>query len=503
MKNIAAIFLLLLLLAKVHAQVKQVRPNIVFIMADDLGYGELGCYGQQKIKTPNIDRLAAQGKLFTQFYANPVCAPTRCSLLTGKDLAHSYIRDNYEMKGFDFTDEGEYGQLPLPANTITLPHLLHANGYTTALIGKWGLGNINTTGTPRKQGFDYFFGYLDQKQAHNYYPTHLWRNEEKVALTNKWFSPHQALQGDASNAGAYEKYRGSVFACDTIANDAIQFIKTHKDKPFFLEFSPTLPHVSLQVTDEALKKYAGVFSDTPFTAQNGNYLPNYTPRATYAAMITLLDDYVGRLMATLHETGLDNNTLVIFTSDNGAAMPGTGGADTKFFNSNGSLRGYKGDVYEGAIREPFIACWPGKIQAAATSNHVAAIWDMLPTFCSLLNISLSVDGAGGDVQINGISLLPELLGDTAQQKQHEYLYWENHSYNGGEQAVRWGKWKAVRQQAHKDADAPVELYDLENDISEQHNVALQNPIIVEKMRAFMKARELSHMNEWNFEYKSK
>jgi len=496
------IALLLLLFTALHGYAQHgSKPNIILILADDLGYGELGCYGQEKIKTPNIDKLAAQGKRFTQFYANPVCAPTRCALLTGKDLAHAYIRDNYEIKGFDFTDEGEYGQLPLPANTITLPHLLHSNGYTTALIGKWGLGYINTSGEPRKQGFDYFFGYLDQRQAHNYYPTHLWRNETKVAWSNKWFSPHQALTGDSTDAAAYEQYRGGLFACDTMAGDAVQFIKANKNRPFFLEFSPTLPHVSLQVTEKALQQYKGVFDDKPFTAQGGNYLPNFTPRATYAAMITLLDDYVGRLMQTLRETGLDKNTLIIFTSDNGAAIPGTGGADTKFFESNGILHGYKGDVYEGGIREPFIACWPGYIKPATTCTQVAAIWDVLPTLCDLLHINIPTEGAGGQAEINGISILPALLGDSLKQKQHEYLYWENHGYHNGQQAVRWGKWKAVRLLVHKDANAPLELYDLETDVAEQHNVASANPAVVAKMNAFMKARQLSQMNEWNFEYK--
>lgn len=485
----------------VYGQKTAKRPNIIFIMADDLGYGSLGCYGQTKIQTPNIDALANNGLKFTQYYADPICSPSRCGLLTGKDMAHAYIRDNYEIGGFDFSDEGERGQMPLPLNTVTFPGLMQNNGYATALIGKWGLGGPNSTGVPTRLGFSYFFGYLGQRQAHNYYPTHLWRGTDRVDLGNAYFSPHQSFpKGEDPNKRAnYARYSGKVYSCDTMASDAIRFIREHKDQPFFLEFSPTIPHVALQVTQRALKKYEGMFDDKP--SPNNGYLPSFRPRQTYAAMISLMDDYVGQIMQTLRQEGLTENTLVVFTSDNGAP-DGEGGAPTRYFKANGDWRGFKGDVFEGGIRVPMIASWPAQIKPGTVTDHPTTIWDMFATFCALSNTTIPQNSAGGAVETQGISIEPLLTGK-AEQPSHPYLYWELASHHNGEQAVRMGDWKAIRLGAKKDPEAPIALYNLKSDHAEQHDQAARHPDLVKKMDEIMKRRVLSHLNDWNFEYPSK
>ncbi|WP_091392891.1 arylsulfatase [Arachidicoccus rhizosphaerae] len=482
-----------------QAQVAR-RPNIIFIMADDLGYGSLGCYGQTKIKTPNIDRLAASGLKFTQYYADPICSPSRCGLLTGKDMAHAYIRDNYEIGGFDFTDAGERGQMPLPDNTVTFPGLLRQGGYTTALIGKWGLGGPNTSGVPTRQGFNYFFGYLGQRQAHNYYPTHLWRNDQKVMLGNTYFSPHQSFAkgADPNDIKNYARYSGRVYSCDTMAADVLRFIREHTSRPFFLEFSPTIPHVALQVTQKALERYEGQFDDQPMP--NTGYLPSFRPRQTYAAMISLLDDYVGQIVATLKEQGLLDNTLIIFTSDNGAP-DGEGGTPARYFEANGPWRGYKGDVFEGGIRVPLIACWPGVIQAGSQTDHPTTIWDMFATFCDLSGTKIPENSFAGRVETQGISIAPLLTGK-GQQSTHAYLYWELASRHNGEQAVRLGDWKGIRLNAKEDPSGPVLLYNLKTDPAEKIDQAAAHPDIVQKIEQLMKKRTLSHLNEWNFEYKT-
>lgn len=481
-----------------YGQSAEKRPNIVFIMADDLGYGSLGCYGQTKIRTPNIDALAKNGLKFTQYYADPICSPSRCGLLTGKDMAHAYIRDNYEIGGYDFSDEGERGQMPLPNNTVTFPGLLQNNGYVTALIGKWGLGGPGSTGIPTQLGFSYFFGYLGQRQAHNYYPTHLWRGTERVPLDNIYFSPHQSfLKGeDPDDIANYVRYSGHVYSCDTMTSDAIRFIKEHKDQPFFLEFSPTIPHVALQVTRNALERYEGMFDDKP--SPNNGYLPCFRPRQTYAAMISLLDDYVGQIMQTLKEEGLAENTLVIFTSDNGAP-DGEGGAPARYFNANGPWRGFKGDVYEGGIRVPMIASWPAKIEPGSVTDHPTTIWDMFATFCSLSGTQIPEKSITGAVQTQGISIEPLLTGK-GQQISHEYLYWELASHHNGEQAVRLGDWKGIRLDAKNDPNGPIVLYNIKADPAEQINQADKHPDLVKKIDEIMKRRILSHLNEWNFEY---
>jgi arylsulfatase A len=463
------------------------HPNIVFVLADDLGYGELGSYGQQRIRTPRLDRMAAEGMRFTQFYAgSPVCAPSRSAFVSGKHTGHTYVRDNHELGGFP--DDEERGQLPLPPNYPTAARWLREHGYTTAVVGKWGLGGPQSTGVPTKQGFDFFFGYLDQKQAHNYYPTHLWRNEERFALRNRYFSPHQKLDGDPNDPKSYEKYRGVDYAVDFMTSQAIDWLRANASKPFFLYFAPTLPHLALQVPEGARKEYEKQFPETPYLGDK-NYLPQQTPRAAYAAMITYLDTQVGRIQDALKAIGVEDRTLVIFTSDNGATFD-VGGAPTAFFQSNDSLRGHKQDVYEGGIRVPMIARWPGHVRSGVTSDLVGANWDMWATFAE-------IGGAQPPPDTDGISILPTLLG-TSGQRPHESLYWEYHS-QGSAQAVRMGRWKGVRSQAARNPDGPIELYDLARDPAETTDVSAAHPDEVRRIAEIMKRSHTpSVIPRWNF-----
>ncbi|MFC7524076.1 arylsulfatase [Parapedobacter sp. GCM10030251] len=470
-----------------HAAAQQAdKPNIVLILADDLGYGSIGAFGQQRIQTPNLDKLARDGMVLTDFYANPVCAPTRGSLMTGMHTGDGLIRGNLELGSFE--DWEEFGQLPLQANTVTMGTALQAAGYTTALIGKWGLGGPSSTGEPHRQGFDFFYGYLDQKQAHNYYPEHLWRNGVRETLPGAVASAHQRLPegADPNDPASYADYRGTVYSCDTMTAEALRFIRNHRDRPFFLEMAYTLPHMALQVAERALEPYRGKFDDKPYTGPG--YLPNATPRATYAAMITLLDTYVGQLVQALEENGLLDNTLIVFTSDNGAATGG--GADPDFFDASGGLRGRKGSLHEGGIRVPFIAAWPGKIPAGSRSDHPLAVWDLLPTF-------LEAGGSPAPDGINGISFWPVLRGHPAQQQARTFLYWE-FMERRGEQAVRFGRWKAIRKdtRAHK-GQSPIELYDLQADRAEAHDVAARHPELVQRAAQYLATRKRAAWPAWN------
>ncbi len=422
------------------------KPNIIFILADDLGYGDLGCYGQKQIQTPNIDRLAAEGMRFTDHYAGTtVCAPSRCSLMTGLHTGHTYVRGNHEVQPM--------GQLPLPADTVTLPQVLKQAGYTTALIGKWGLGGPDSTGIPNKQGFDYFFGYLCQRHAHNYYPEFLFRNSERVPLKNK------VPGGRPDGAGvATEKVE---YSYDLMEREALQFVEQNKKGPFFLYLAVTLPHAN----DEG--------------GENGMEVPDYgiyadknwpQPDKGRAAMVSRLDRGVGRVVQKLRDLGIENDTLIFFASDNGPHREG--GANPEFFHSSGPFRGIKRDLYEGGIRVPLIARWPGRIKAGAVSDHVSAFWDFLPTLAELA-------GAPSPAGTDGISLLPTLLGRPEQQKRHESFYWEFHE-GGSIQAVRMGRWKAIRP-----FGKPLELYDLQTDIGETHNVADNHPDIVAQMEKYL------------------
>ncbi len=463
----------------------QQKPNIIFILADDLGYASIGAFGQQKIKTPNLDRLAAEGIKLTDFYSNSICAPSRASFITGMHSGHCIIRDNLELGGFE--DSTEFGQMPLTANMTTLGTVLQSAGYKTAAFGKWGLGGPNSSGVPWKQGFDFFYGYLDQKQAHNYYPTHLWKNETSIPFEGSVKSAHQQLGNKpADDPASFNQFKGKFYSGDTITGEAIKFIHDNKSRPFFMYMAYTLPHMALQVPDKYLNPYLGKFEETPLT--KGGYLPHQYPRSAYAAMISLLDDYIGRIVEQLKLLKLDKNTLVIFTADNGAATGG--GADPDYFDCSGVLKGRKGTLYEGGIREPFLAWWPGKIKPVTQSAHITAIWDMLPTFAELA-------GARLPVGMDGISIVPVLLGKN-QIAAHTFLYWETHSALRGMQAVRFGKWKAVRKGTHLNREAPIELYNLHDDIAEKNEISGQHPDIVLKAKTYMNTRKLAVIPEWNF-----
>ena len=462
-------------------------PNIVYILADDLGYAELGCYGQEKIRTPNIDRLAAEGIRFTQHYSgNSTCAPSRCSLMTGMHPGHADVRNNRKPDGLDRL-KAKYGlefpgQTPIAKSAVTIAEVLRRKGYATAAIGKWGLGHVGTTGDPNAQGFDLFFGYYCQTHAHSYYPGHLWENRRRVPLNNDPPVPgHAALPAgaDPHAPAAYTPFKGTDYAPDRMLDAALRFIQENRDGPFFLYFPTTIPHLALHIPDEELKPYLGQWDETPFVGDRG-YTPHIAPRAAYAAMISRLDKDVGRIVALLDELGLSDNTLVMFASDNGTTHLDRE-VDYTFFNSVGPLRALKGSLYEGGIRVPMIARWPGRIQPATTTEHVSAFWDVLPTLAELA-------GARPPADIDGISFVPTLLGQPENQKPHEYLYWETPGY-GGQQAVRLGRWKAVRQdmlRANNPTPLKIELYDLETDIGESKDLAAIHPELVARMETIMK-----------------
>jgi arylsulfatase A len=466
----------------------QQKPNVIYIYADDLGYGELGVYGQTKIKTPFLDAMAKEGIRFTQHYTSaPVCAPARCMLMTGVHAGHSYIRGNYELGGF--ADNKEGGQMPLPENTFTIAKLMKNAGYQTALVGKWGLGMSNSTGNPNQQGFDYAYGFLDQKQAHNLYPTHLWENGKWDTLRNSYQLVHEYQNKKlALDSIDFEKFKGKDYAATKMMEKALGFIEKNKAKPFFLYLPLPLPHLSLQAPEEEIKAYQGKFEETIYTGQKGGYVPTKYPRATYAAMISYLDKQVGRVMATLKKLQIDENTLVIFSSDNGATFD-VGGVDTEFFNSVGGLRGRKQDLYEGGIREPMMARWPAKIKAGRLSNHPSAQFDVMATLGELTGQKIPV-------HTDGISFLPTLLGQ--KQKTHPFLYFE-FPEKSGQVAVRIGNFKGVKSQLKKNKQAPWELFDLANDPSESHDIAKNHPEILKQMDEIVKNQHRpSHIKEWEF-----
>ncbi len=467
-----------------HAQSK---PNIIYIYADDLGYGELGSYGQTKIRTPNLDKLAKEGMRFTQHYTSaPVCAPARCMLLTGKHSGHTYIHGNYELG--EFADSLEGGQMPLPEGTFTIGHLMKQAGYKTAVIGKWGLGMANTSGNPQKQGFDYAYGYLDQKQAHNYYPTHLWENGQWDPLQNPVITVHKPLDPLTATNKDFEYFRGKDYAPAKLTEKALAFMDKNAKAPFFLYLPYTLPHLSLQAPDDYVKKYIGQFDEKPYFGQKGYASAKY-PLSTYAAMITYLDDQVGIVLDKIKKLGLDNNTLILFSSDNGATFD-VGGVDRFFFNSNGGLRGAKTDLFEGGIREPLIARWPGKIKAGSTSELVSVQFDLMATLAELTHQKI----AGTD----GISFLSELTGKQNEQKKHPYLYFE-FPENGGQLAIRMGDWKGVKLDMKLHPDSKWKLFNLANDRNETTDLADQHPNIIAQFDAIVKKEHRNaHIKEWEF-----
>ncbi|HOZ46422.1 MAG TPA: arylsulfatase [Candidatus Hydrogenedentes bacterium] len=417
------------------------RPNLIFILADDLGYGDLGCYGQEVIETPNLDRMAREGMRFTQCYAgSTVCAPSRCCLMTGRHTGHAYIRGNK--------------RVPLPDGEVTVAEGLREAGYATAIVGKWGLGNEDTSGAPNRQGFDYWFGYLDQGHAHNYYPDHLWRNETKVALDGN--VQHAQFQGVAQERRQYSH--------DLFTAEALDYLdRPHGQQPFFLYLAYTVPHANNE-----RGRHLG----------DGMEVPDYGPYADRdwpdpekgrAAMIARLDRDIGRLFDRLRALGLDGNTLVFFSSDNGPHSEG--GSDAAFFHSAGPCRGIKRDLYEGGIRIPMIAWWPGHVPAGSVSDYAWAFWDFMPT-------ALDIAGARPQDGLDGISVLPTLLG--REQAPHEFLYWEFHE-RGFAQAVRRGQWKGLRL----DPSKPIELYDLGTDTGETRNLAEAHSEIAARMAEYL------------------
>lgn len=468
--------ILLLLLVAFTASAEPARPNIVFILCDDLGWGDIGAFGQTKIHTPNIDRLAAEGMKFTAHYSgHNVCAPSRNVLLSGKHPGHAYIRENRGGLG-----DGQEGQEPVPAGALALPLGLKEIGYTTGCFGKWGLGPVGSSGDPLKQGFDRFYGFNCQARAHNYYPDHLWSNDQRVDLKNPAFSPHQKLPNgaDPKLPESYKSYSAAQYAPDLISEEALAFVKANKDRPFFLYYATTVPHLALQVPEDSLKEYESAFPEEPYTGDRG-YLPHPKPRAAYAAMITRMDGEVGRLMALVKNLGLDENTLFVFTSDNGPLYDRVGGTDADFFQSAGPYRGRKGSYYEGGFREPCIVRWSGKIKAGTTIDRVTGFEDWLPTL-------FAINGAKAPEGIDGISFLPTLRGE--KQEERPFLYRESPGY-GGQQAVRQGDWKMLRRNLNGKKDqAPItELYNLAQDPQEKANVAEAHPEILEKLQAI--ARE--------------
>jgi len=477
------------------------RPNIIYILADDLGYGELGVYGQDIIETPNIDALAKNGMIFTDHYSgSPVCAPSRSVFMTGQHTGHTPIRGNDEWKergdtwNYQAMFDNPYleGQRPLPDSTVTIAEVLKSAGYKTGMVGKWGLGAPTTEGLPNKQGFDFFYGYNCQRQAHTLYPMHLWRNEERHILDNNNVAPHSNIAdgADPNDPASYADFNLNDYAPEFMHNEALQFMEENKDNPFFLYYASPLPHLPLQAQKKWVNYYREKLGkEEPYTGKS--YFPNQTPRATYAAMISTLDEQVGDLVNKLVEIGQYKNTLIIFTSDNGPTY--TGGADTPFFSSAKPFKteyGWgKGFVHEGGIRVPMIASWPGKIKYGSKSNHISAFQDMMPTFSEVAGLSKLEN-------VDGISLLPTLMGKQ-EQSTHKYLYWEFPAYKG-QQAVRMGKWKAIRREIFK-GNMAIELYDLELDIQEQNNVAESNLEIVEKIAAIMvDAHSPSNLEKFQF-----
>lgn len=449
------------------------KPNVIYILADDLGYGDVGFNGQTKFATPHLDDLAKRGMKFTQHYSGTsVCAPSRCSLLTGMHTGNAVVRGNGRYAG------GPEGQPPMTADTFTMAHLFKKAGYATALFGKWGLGAPDTVSEPLKMGFDRFYGYNDQRQAHFYYPYFLWNDRQREIL---W--------------GNFGLEKGE-YAPDLIQKQTLRFIEENKDQPFFCYYALIQPHAEMLAPESYMEKYRGKFlpessykgvDDGPNFRKDG-YGSQAEAHAAFAAMVNTLDDAVGELVAKLEELGIADNTLIIFSSDNGPHTEG--GHNPEYFNSSGSMRGVKRDLYEAGIRMPTVACWPGKVKAGSETDHLSAFWDVLPTMAELTDQALPGP-------TDGISFLPTLLGNPGQ-KQHDYLYWEFHE-KGGRQALRQGRWKAVRYKVSEDADSLLELYDLSADPGETRNVAHQQPEKVSELNALMKgARTISPVANFNF-----
>jgi len=423
------------------------KPNIIFILSDDLAQGDVGCYGQKLIQTPNLDRMAREGTRYTQAYCGTtVCAPSRTSLMIGQHTGHSPIRANREI--------GAEGQLPLPAGTFTVAQLLKSAGYATACVGKWGMGMFDTTGSPLKLGFDHFFGYNCQRHAHSYFPKFLYNDDKRFELPGN--------DGNTKVEG-----KGAIYAQDLIADETLKFVKANKDRPFFLYYSITLPHGTFQINDQ------GRYKDKPWTEGEKNY----------AAMVTRLDGDVGRILALLKELQLDDKTLVMLAGDNGSSFSPNSPFGKRFDQAANGLRGFKRELYEGGLRNAGLARWPGVVPAGRVSDEPWAFWDFLPTCAEIVGAELPAT-----VHTDGLSLVAFLKGGAAPKR--EYFYWELHE-GASLQAVRWGDWKAVRNGPSK----PIELYDLKTDAGESKNLAAEKPELVAKARSLMQS---AHVDDPNF-----
>ncbi|HKC63782.1 MAG TPA: arylsulfatase [Pyrinomonadaceae bacterium] len=432
-----------------QAQRAERKPNIILILADDLGYGDLGSYGQRFFRTPNLDRMAQEGLRFTEFYAAaPVCAPSRASLMTSLHQGHAYIRGNTDVNN---------RRVSLRPQDVTVAEVLKTVGYRTGIIGKWGLGEPDTTGVPNRKGFDYWFGYLNQNHAHNYYPDYLWRNEERVNIPK------------------------GTYSHDLFTREALDFIRRERASPFFLYLAYTIPHANNELTRKTGNGME-VPDDAPYSKESWRQ-----QEKNYAAMIWRMDADIGKIFALLKELKLDDDTIVIFTSDNGPQGKDEGGYDQTFFNSNGGLRGIKRELYEGGIREPMIVRWPGKVKSGQTSDLIWTQLDFMPTFATIA-------GAKSPAGIDGVSMLPALLGQRPPNHKrppdHLFLYWEFHE-GGYAQAVRMGRWKAVRH----GVNGVIELYDLQTDPKETNNLAAKQPALIKRIEEIMK-REHVESEHW-------
>ncbi|MCF8715622.1 arylsulfatase [Joostella atrarenae] len=487
--KVVSVFFFLILFASCKKEVASVSktssPNIIYILADDLGYGDVGAYGQTKIETSNIDALAKQGMLFTQHYSSaPVCAPSRYMLMTGLHSGHAYIRGNdpwssrgdvlnYLAMAKDSTLEG---QRPMEENTITFPMKLQEKGYKTAIYGKWGLGAPHTHSIPTRMGFDEFYGYNCQRQAHTYYPLHLYENEHRVHLNNDTIVPSRKLNKDADPlvVSSYEDYSLNEYAPDLMFDALTSFIDRNKENPFFVYWATPLPHMPLQAPKEWVDYYIEKFGDeAPYVGGKG-YYPNRNPRATYAAMISYLDSNVGKLIDQLKKEGLYDNTLIVFTSDNGPTY--NGGTDTEWFDSakpfDGSYGRGKGFVFEGGVRIPMIASWPNRIAKGSASDHVSVQYDVFDTMNDIVGFNESP-------KTDGVSFLPTLLQEETQEK-HSFLYWEFPEY-GGQVAIRMGDWKVIwKDLKNNKKTSTVSVYNLDNDPKEENDVANESPEIIKK-----------------------
>ena len=464
------------------------KPNIIYILADDLGYGDLGSYGQAKIETPHLDRLSESGMRFTQHYAGaPVCAPSRCVLMTGKHSGHAQVRGNDEWRSrgnvWDYVamirDSTLEGQRPLKTGTVTIGTLLQQAGYKTAVVGKWGLGAPHTEGIPNKQGFDLFYGYNCQRQAHTFYPVHLYKNEHRVYLNNDTIPPNTKLAegADPLDLASYANFSLEDYSPDLMFKEIRHFVDENKENPFFLYWATPIPHVPLQAPEEWIEKYVKKFGDEDPYLGERSYFPQRYPHATYAAMISYLDDQVGQLVAQLKELVILENTLIIFSSDNGPTF--NGGTDSEWFDSAHPFRsdpGWgKGHVREGGIRVPMIASWPGTISPGTSSDHISAFYDVLPTLCEVADINTGYES-------DGLSFLPAML-QSGKQSEHDFLYWEFPAYKG-QQAVRMGQWKGIRLNIFE-GNMDIQLFNLEKDPLEQQDVSAQHPEIVKEIERIM------------------